>query len=61
MNLLGPATDWMNQTVEERAEACNAFLFTYRFLEPADHNHIRNQIRARADIQREERAKGQRA
>ena len=58
MNLLDQATDWTNQTVEERAEACAAFLFTYRFLGPADHYRTQNQIRARANTQREQRAKG---
>ncbi|KPH60381.1 hypothetical protein [Novosphingobium sp. ST904] len=58
MNLLAPATDWTNQTNEERAEACAAFLFTFRLLGPADHYRTQNQIRARANAQREERAKG---
>ncbi|MGH6746563.1 hypothetical protein [Novosphingobium sp.] len=58
MNLLAHATDWTNQTNEERAEACAAFLFTFRFLGHADHYRTHDQIRARANIQREERAKG---
>lgn len=58
MNLLDRATDWTNQSVEERAEACAAFLCTYRFIGIADNYRTQNQIRARADIQREQRAKG---
>lgn len=55
MNLLDQATDWTNQTVEERAEACADFLFTHRFFDPPDHRRIRGQIRRRADGQRDQR------
>ncbi|MDF2638556.1 MAG: hypothetical protein K0R64_1540 [Novosphingobium lindaniclasticum] len=59
MNLLDHATDWTNQTAEERAEACAAFLFTFRFLGHADHYRTLNRIRAVADIQRESQVKGE--
>lgn len=57
MNLLGRATDWTNQTTEERAEACASFLFTHGFLVKADHYRTLNRIRAVADIQRERQVK----
>lgn len=57
MNLLDHATDWTNQTAEERAEACASFLFTHGFLVKADHYRTLHRIRAVADIQRERRSK----
>ena len=56
MNLLDHATDWTNQTAEERAEACASFLFTHGFLAKADHYQTLNRIRAAADCQREQKA-----
>lgn len=57
MKLLDRATDWINQTAEERAEACASFLFTHGFLAKADHYRTLNRIRAVAEIQRERKAK----
>ena len=58
MNLLDPATDWRNQTNEERAEACIAFLHVANIgIEGrADMLRALNVVRARADLQRDERA-----
>lgn len=57
MNLLDKATDWTNQTNEERAEMCAIFLHTFGFMSAGDQNRTRNRIRVCADTQRERRAK----
>lgn len=57
MSLLDHATDWINQTAEERAEACASFLFTHGFLVKADHYRTLHRIKAVADFQRERKAK----
>lgn len=56
MNMLDRATDWTNQTNEERAELCASFLFVHGFMGSADKARTHNRIRATADIQREKRA-----
>lgn len=57
MNLLDKATDWTNQTNEERAEMCAVFLFTHGFMSAGDQNRTRNRIRVCADTHRERTAK----
>ena len=56
MKLLDKATDWTNQTNEERAEMCATFLYTHGFMSAGDQNRTRNRIRICADQQRERRA-----
>lgn len=59
MNLLDPATDWTNQTNEERAEMCAIFLYQFNFMSAGDQNRTRNRVRVCADAQRARRAKVQ--
>lgn len=61
MKMLERATDWMNQTNEERAELCASFLFVHGFMGHADKARTLNRIRATGDIQREARIKERRA
>lgn len=56
MNLLEKATDWTNQTNEERAEMCASFLYVHGFLSAGDRSRTHNRIRICADTQRERRA-----
>lgn len=56
MSLLDKATDWTNQTNEERAELCAIFLYMHGFMSGGDQNRTRNRIRICAEAQRERRA-----
>lgn len=54
--ILGPATDWINQSVEQRLEECTAMLAIHGLLAQADAQRTLNRIRIRADFQREAKA-----
>ncbi|SLK04004.1 hypothetical protein [Novosphingobium mathurense] len=53
MNLTDPATDWTNQTWEERLEMCVSTLYVHGYMGDADKARTMERIRARAEIQRE--------
>ncbi|CDO34755.1 hypothetical protein SPHV1_1910002 [Novosphingobium sp. KN65.2] len=53
MNLRDPATDWTNQTWEERLEMCVSTLYVHGFMRDANKARTMERIRARADVQRE--------
>ncbi|TDW65382.1 hypothetical protein EDF57_103566 [Novosphingobium sp. PhB55] len=57
MNLLDKATDWTNQTNEERAEMCAIFLHTFNLMTAGEQYRTRHRIRVCADSQRECRAR----
>ncbi|AIT81639.1 hypothetical protein [Novosphingobium pentaromativorans] len=57
MNLLEQATDWTNQTWQERLEMCASALYVHALMPSADHQRTLNRIAARAEIQRAENAK----
>ncbi|GGZ02422.1 hypothetical protein ACFSTD_09615 [Novosphingobium colocasiae] len=51
------ATDWTGQTYEERLHLCAETLFFHGLLKDRTYHHATAQIRARADIQRNHRAR----
>lgn len=51
--ILERSTDWLNQTNEQRAEACAEFLDTFGLIDVGQANRIKHAVRARGDMQRE--------
>lgn len=55
--LLQQATDWTNQTHEERLLFCLEAAYTHDLINDKTFNQATAKLRARADIQREQLAK----
>jgi len=58
VSVLELATDWTGQTYEERLRLCAETLFAHHLINPRTFGTALNQIRARAEIQRERAAGG---